>query len=52
MITSQNDGMETNDKEYLQPKYRKNNKIAIAMALHLAFLQQMSGVNAVIAYGG
>jgi hypothetical protein len=33
-------------------KNRKNNKIAVFIALHLALLQQLVGINAVVAYGG
>jgi hypothetical protein len=36
----------------LVPKNGKNSKIAVFIALHLALLQQMVGINAVVAYGG
>ncbi len=31
---------------------RKNNKIAVIVAIHMALLQQFVGINSVVAYGG
>ncbi len=31
---------------------RKDSKIAVIMALHVALLQQFVGINSVVAYGG
>lgn len=52
VITYQNDIKSTEETENLLPKNRQNSKTAIFIALHLALLQQMVGINAVVAYGG